>query len=109
MAVILWAAAALVSERAQVVFDLVWSAAGPRSRRAMRIAGNLLIGGLSAAVLLAGMLLFATKALTGIRIGAMVKEGWMFIVMLLALLLAMTVFPQIVLWLPQTMGFGVPK
>ena len=30
----------------------------------------------------------------------------MFMVMLLLLLLAMTVFPQIVLWLPQTMGYG---
>ena len=53
-----------------------------------------------------GMLLFVTKALTGIPIGAMMREGWMFIVMLLALLLAMTLFPQIVLWLPQTMGYG---
>ncbi len=56
-----------------------------------------------------GMLLFVTKALTGIPIGAMMKEGWMFIVMLLALLVAMTVFPQIVLWLPQTMGYGAVK
>ncbi len=54
-----------------------------------------------------GMLLFVTKALTGIPIGAMMREGWMFIVMLLLLLLAMTVFPQIVLWLPQTMGYGL--
>jgi tripartite ATP-independent transporter DctM subunit len=54
-----------------------------------------------------GMLLFVTKALTGIPIGEMMREGWMFIVMLLLLLLAMTVFPQIVLWLPQTMGYGV--
>jgi tripartite ATP-independent transporter DctM subunit len=54
-----------------------------------------------------GMLLFVTKALTGIPIGAMMKEGWMFIVMLIALLLAMTVFPEIVLWLPRTMGYGV--
>jgi C4-dicarboxylate transporter, DctM subunit len=53
-----------------------------------------------------GMLLFVTKALTGIPIGAMMREGWMFIVMLLLLLLAMTLFPQIVLWLPQTMGYG---
>ena len=53
-----------------------------------------------------GMLLFVTKALTGIPIGAMMKEGWMFIVMLLGLLLAMTVFPEIVLWLPRTMGYG---
>ena len=36
----------------------------------------------------------------------MMKEGWPFIVMLLLLLLAMTLFPQIVLWLPQTMGYG---
>ena len=54
-----------------------------------------------------GMLLFVTKALTGIPIGEMMKEGWPFIVMLLLLLLAMTVFPQIVLWLPQTLGYGV--
>jgi TRAP-type C4-dicarboxylate transport system permease large subunit len=51
-----------------------------------------------------GMLLFVTKALTGIPIGAMLKEGWMFIVMLLVLLLSITVFPEIVLWLPRTMG-----
>lgn len=53
-----------------------------------------------------GMLLFVTKALTGIPIGAMMKEGWLFLIMLLALLIAMTLFPQIVLWLPQTMGYG---
>jgi len=52
-----------------------------------------------------GMLLFVTKALTGIPIGDMMKEGWPFLLMLLALLLAMTFFPQIVLWLPQTMGY----
>jgi TRAP-type C4-dicarboxylate transport system permease large subunit len=53
-----------------------------------------------------GMLLFVTKALTGIPIGAMVREGRLFLAMLLALLIAITVFPQIVLWLPQTMGYG---
>ncbi len=52
-----------------------------------------------------GMLLFVTKALTGIPIGEMMKEGWPFLLMLLALLIAMTFFPQIVLWLPQTMGY----
>ncbi len=55
-----------------------------------------------------GMLLFVTKALTGIPIGDMMKEGWLFLVMLLGLLLAMTVFPEIVLWLPRTMGYGAP-
>ena len=52
-----------------------------------------------------GMLLFVIKALTGIPIGEMMKEGWPFMVMLLLLLFAMTLFPQIVLWLPQTMGY----
>jgi tripartite ATP-independent transporter DctM subunit len=55
-----------------------------------------------------GMLLFVTKALTGIPIGAMMKEGWLFLLMLLGLLLAMTFFPEIVLWLPRTMGYGAP-
>jgi tripartite ATP-independent transporter DctM subunit len=55
-----------------------------------------------------GMLLFVTKALTGIPIGDMMREGWLFLVMLLGLLVAMTVFPEIVLWLPQTMGYGTP-
>jgi C4-dicarboxylate transporter DctM subunit len=54
-----------------------------------------------------GMLLFVTKALTGIPIGAMMKEGWPFLVMLLLLLVAMTLYAPIVLWLPQTMGYGV--
>jgi tripartite ATP-independent transporter DctM subunit len=53
-----------------------------------------------------GMLLFVIKALTGIPIGEMMKEGWPFLVMLLLLLLAMTVFPQIVLWLPHAMGYA---
>ncbi|MFL6661830.1 MAG: TRAP transporter large permease [Rhizobacter sp.] len=55
-----------------------------------------------------GMLLFVTKALTGIPIGDMMREGWLFIVMLVLLLLAMTIWPAIVLWLPQTMGYAGP-
>jgi len=52
-----------------------------------------------------GMLLFVTKALTGIPIGEMMKEGWPFLVMLLCLLICMTLFPHIVLGLPQTIGY----
>jgi TRAP-type C4-dicarboxylate transport system permease large subunit len=37
----------------------------------------------------------------------MMKEGWPFLVMLLLLLVAMTLYAPIVLWLPQTMGYGV--
>ena len=52
-----------------------------------------------------GMLLFVTRALTGIPIGDMMREGWPFLAMLIALLIAMTVFPEIVLWLPSKMGY----
>ena len=45
--VIMWAATAVVPEREHVVFDLVWNSVGRRSRQAMRIVGNLLVGGLS--------------------------------------------------------------
>lgn len=46
---ILWASAFVVAEREQVVFDLLWNWGGTRLRRAMRIAGNLLLGGLALA------------------------------------------------------------
>jgi TRAP-type C4-dicarboxylate transport system permease small subunit len=45
--VILWAAAFVVPEREQVVFDLVWNSVNRRTRQVMRIAGNLLVGGLA--------------------------------------------------------------
>jgi TRAP-type C4-dicarboxylate transport system permease small subunit len=45
--VILWSAAVIVPEREHVVFDLLWNNVGPRARQAMRIVGNLLIGGLA--------------------------------------------------------------
>jgi tripartite ATP-independent transporter DctM subunit len=54
-----------------------------------------------------GMLLFVTNALTRIPIQDMLREGRLFLAMLLGLLLAMTLFPQIVLWLPQSMGYGL--
>jgi TRAP-type C4-dicarboxylate transport system permease small subunit len=45
--IILWAAAVVVPEREHVVFDLIWNSVGRRARQAMRIAGNLLVGGLA--------------------------------------------------------------
>jgi tripartite ATP-independent transporter DctM subunit len=54
-----------------------------------------------------GMLLFVTNALTGIPIRDMIREGWAFLLMLALLLLALVLFPQIVLWLPQSMGYGL--
>ena len=45
--IILWAAAVVVPEREHVVFDLVWNSVNRRTRQVMRIAGNLLVGGLA--------------------------------------------------------------
>ncbi len=45
--VILWAAAFIVPAREHVVFDLVWNSVNRRTRQVMKIAGNLLIGGLA--------------------------------------------------------------
>jgi len=52
-----------------------------------------------------GMLLFVTNALTGIPLKDMVREGWPFTALLVLALLLLTLFPQIVLWLPQSMGY----
>jgi len=52
-----------------------------------------------------GMLLFVTNALTGIPLKDMVREGLPFTALLIVCLLLLTLFPQIVLWLPQTMGY----
>jgi TRAP-type C4-dicarboxylate transport system permease small subunit len=45
--IILWAAAVVVPEREHVAFDLVWNSVGLRTRKVMRIVGNLLVGGLA--------------------------------------------------------------
>ena len=45
--IILWSAATIVPEREHVVFDLLWNRAGRRTRMAMRIVGNLVVGGLA--------------------------------------------------------------
>ena len=46
--VILWAAALMVPAREHVVFDLLYNACGRRTRRAMRLLGCGLVGGLAA-------------------------------------------------------------
>ena len=45
--VIMWAASTMVSQREHVVFDLMWNSVGRRSRMAMKVVGNLMIGGLA--------------------------------------------------------------
>jgi tripartite ATP-independent transporter DctM subunit len=52
-----------------------------------------------------GMLLFVINALTGTSLKGMIRECVPFVLLLLVALLLMTLFPQIVLWLPQSMGY----
>jgi TRAP-type C4-dicarboxylate transport system permease large subunit len=52
-----------------------------------------------------GMLLFVINALTGTSLKGMIRESLPFMFLLLSSLLLMTLFPQIVLWLPQSMGY----
>lgn len=52
-----------------------------------------------------GILLFVINAVTGIPLRAIIDEIWLFIVVLLAALLAMVLFPEIVLWLPRQFGY----
>ena len=51
------------------------------------------------------LLIIVTNALTGIPIKEMMKEGWLFLVMLLILLFTVTLVPEVILWLPQSMGY----
>jgi tripartite ATP-independent transporter DctM subunit len=53
-----------------------------------------------------GMLLFVINALAGVPLKGMIRESWLFIGVLLVSLLLMTLFPQLVLWLPHMMGYG---
>ena len=53
-----------------------------------------------------GVLLFVTNAVTGIPLGAMIREIWGFIFVLVVALVAMILFPEIVLWLPRVFGYA---
>ena len=52
-----------------------------------------------------GVLLFVINSLTGIELAAIIREIWVFIAILLLALLAMILVPDIVLWLPRTLGY----
>jgi TRAP-type C4-dicarboxylate transport system permease small subunit len=49
--IILWGCAAMVPAREHVVFDLLWNSVGRRTRQAMKIIGNLMVGGLALAAI----------------------------------------------------------
>lgn len=51
-----------------------------------------------------GILLFIIKALNGISLRAMIREIWIFVGILIALLLLITFVPELSLWLPRQAG-----
>jgi tripartite ATP-independent transporter DctM subunit len=53
-----------------------------------------------------GVLLFVINAVTGIPLRAIIAEIWPFVLVLVAALMAMIVFPGIVLWLPRMFGYA---
>ena len=52
-----------------------------------------------------GMLLFVINAVTDIPLGEIIKEIWIFIAVLVAALIVLILFPDIVLWLPREFGY----
>jgi tripartite ATP-independent transporter DctM subunit len=52
-----------------------------------------------------GMLLFVINAVTDIPLGEIIRETWIFIVVLIGALLVLILIPDIVLWLPRQFGY----
>ncbi|MHB1109318.1 MAG: TRAP transporter large permease [Devosia sp.] len=53
-----------------------------------------------------GVLLFVMNAVTGIPLKDIIREIWIFVAVLLAALLVLILFPDIVLWLPRRFGYA---
>lgn len=53
-----------------------------------------------------GILLFVINGTTGIKLSAMIKEVWPFLIVLLIALGILILFPEIVLWLPREFGYA---
>jgi tripartite ATP-independent transporter DctM subunit len=54
-----------------------------------------------------GVVLFVINGITGIPLSTIIREIWPFIGVLVAALILMIVFPEIVLWLPEHFGYKV--
>ena len=52
-----------------------------------------------------GILLFVINAITGISLKEIISEIWMFIGVLIIALIIMTLFPGLILWLPEMFGY----
>jgi len=53
-----------------------------------------------------GILLFVINAVTGIPIKEIISEIWIFFITLIAALITLIIFPDMVLWLPRIMGYS---
>jgi tripartite ATP-independent transporter DctM subunit len=53
-----------------------------------------------------GMLLFVINAVTGIPLGEIIRETWVFIIVLIGALFVLILVPDIVLWLPRSFGYA---
>ncbi|MCQ0988916.1 TRAP transporter large permease [Jiella marina] len=53
-----------------------------------------------------GIVLFVINAVTGIPLRAIIREIWLFMAVLVAALLILILFPDIVLWLPRLFGYA---
>lgn len=65
------------------------------------MALNLTISGFTPPV---GTMMFTTIIITGITVREYIREAWVFLIPLLAVLLAVTVFPGLVMFLPDWLG-----
>ena len=52
-----------------------------------------------------GILMFVINAITGISLKEIISEIWMFIGVLIIALIIMTLFPGLILWLPEMFGY----
>jgi len=53
-----------------------------------------------------GILLFVITGTTGIKLAAIIREIWPFLLALLGALALLVSFPEIVLWLPSQFGYA---
>ena len=55
-----------------------------------------------------GILLFVINVVTGIPLGQIIRETWVFIFVLISSLILLILIPDIVLWLPRVFGYVSP-
>ena len=53
-----------------------------------------------------GILLFVINAVTDIPLREIISEIWAFLIVLIAALAVMMLFPDLVLWLPRLAGYN---